>query len=86
MKQAIGTSLIIIAAKSLIGFTGDLGHTTIDWTLIISISLLAIVGIFIGNKLSEKLDGEKLKKGFGWFVLVMGAYILISELFFPKIK
>jgi uncharacterized membrane protein YfcA len=86
MKQAIGTSLIIIAAKSLIGFTGDLGHTTIDWTLIISISLLAIVGIFIGNKLSEKMDGEKLKKGFGWFVLVMGAYILISELFFPKIK
>ncbi|HPH82252.1 MAG TPA: sulfite exporter TauE/SafE family protein [Flavobacteriales bacterium] len=86
MKQAIGTSLIIIAAKSLIGFTGDLGHTTIDWTLIIFISLLAIVGIFIGNKLSEKLDGEKLKKGFGWFVLVMGAYILISELFFSKIK
>lgn len=81
MKEAIGTSLMIIAAKSLIGFTGDLGHLTIDWLFLASISSIAIAGIFIGNYLSTKIDGAKLKKGFGWFVLIMGTYIIIKELF-----
>jgi hypothetical protein len=84
MKQAVGTSLLIIAAKSLIGFTGDLGKQTIDWTLLLSITALAIVGIFIGNALSKKVSADKLKKGFGWFVLVMGLYIIIKVLFFPS--
>lgn len=79
MKQAVGTSLLIIAAKSLIGFTGDLSQQTIDWTLLMSISAMAVAGIFIGNSLSRKIDGNKLKKGFGWFVLAMGLYILIKE-------
>ncbi len=83
MKQAVGTSLLIIAAKSLIGFTGDLGKQTMDWTLLGIVTALAIAGIFIGNGLSKKVSGEKLKKGFGWFVLVMGIYIIIKELFFP---
>ena len=84
MKQAVGTSLLIIAAKSLIGFTGDLGHYTMDWKLLSMITTLAIAGIFIGNALSHKIDGDKLKKGFGWFVLVMGIYIISKELFFPS--
>lgn len=83
MKQAIGTSLLIIAAKSLIGFTGDLGKQTMDWTLLLSVTGLAIAGIFIGNVLSKKISADGLKKGFGWFVLVMGIYIIIKELFFP---
>jgi len=82
MKQAVGTSLLIIAAKSLIGFTGDLGHTVMDWKLLGIVTLLAVIGIFIGNGLSHKIDGDKLKKGFGWFVLVMGIYIIAKELFF----
>lgn len=80
MKKAVGTSLVIIAAKSLLGFTGDLGHLQPDWTLLFSVTALAIVGIFIGNRLANRLDGEKLKKAFGWFVLVMGLYILLKEL------
>lgn len=84
MKQAVGTSLLIISAKSLIGFTGDIGNITIDWMLILIITGLAVVGIFIGNSLSKKIDGTKLKIGFGWFVLVMGIYILIKELFFQS--
>jgi uncharacterized protein len=83
MKQAVGTSLLIIAAKSLIGFTGDLSHYTMDWKLLLIVTALAITGIFIGDGLSKKIDGNKLKKGFGWFVLVMGIYIIIKELFFP---
>ena len=81
MKQAVGTSLLIIAAKSLIGFTGDIGHTIIDWKLLFIVTALAIAGIFIGNRLSYKISGEKLKKGFGWFVLVMGIYIIVKEVF-----
>lgn len=83
MKQAIGTSLLIIAAKSLIGFTGDLGKAEMDWTLLLSVTGLAIVGIFIGNAMSKKISADGLKKGFGWFVLFMGIYIIIKELFFP---
>lgn len=82
MKQAVGTSLLIIAAKSLIGFTGDLSHYTMDWKLLGIVTALAIGGIFIGNRLSHKIDGDKLKKAFGWFVLVMGFYIIAKELFF----
>ena len=81
MKQAIGTSLLIIAAKSLIGFTGDLGKQTMDWNLLLSVTALAIIGIFIGNALSKRVSAESLKKGFGWFVLLMGIYIIIKELF-----
>jgi uncharacterized membrane protein YfcA len=82
MKEAVGTSLMIIAAKSLIGFTGDLGHFTIDWNLLLTVSAIAIAGIFLGNYLSLKIVGSKLKKGFGWFVLIMGIYIIMKELFF----
>jgi uncharacterized membrane protein YfcA len=81
MKQAVGTSLLIIAAKSLIGFTGDLGHFEMNWNLLLIVSGIAIAGIFLGNYLSLKIDGAKLKKGFGWFVLVMGLYIIAKELF-----
>ena len=81
MKQAIGTSLLIIAAKSLIGFTGDLSNYEMDWKLLGIVTALAIGGIFVGNALSKKVRGESLKKGFGWFVLVMGIYIIMKELF-----
>lgn len=79
MKQAIGTSLLIIAAKSLIGFTGDLAHQTINWNLLLLVTSLAIAGIFIGNAIGSKIPADKLKKGFGWFVLVMGIYIIFKE-------
>lgn len=82
MKQAVGTSLLIIAAKSLIGFTGDVGKIEMDWPLLLSVTALAVVGIFIGNRLSKRIAAEALKKGFGWFVLVMGIYIITKELFF----
>src|SRR5690625_3510628 len=82
MKKAIGTSLFIIALKSLIGFLGDLTQESqiIDWQLLLIVSGLAVIGIFIGNNLSNKIEGKKLKKGFGWFVLMMGVYIIIKEL------
>lgn len=79
MKEAVGTSLVIIAAKSLIGFFGEGGETIINWSLLTSVSAFATVGIFIGIYLSKKIDGAKLKPLFGWFVLIMGIYIIIKE-------
>lgn len=81
MKEAVGTSLVIIAAKSLIGFLGEGTEVPIDWTFLITISIFAILGIFVGTYLSKKIEGAKLKPAFGWFVLVMGIYIIIKELF-----
>ena len=81
MKLAVGTSLLIIAAKSLIGFLGDLSTQTIDWQLLLIFTSLSIIGIFIGSALSKKINEKILKTGFGWFVLVMGIYIITKELF-----
>ena len=84
MRLAIGTSLLIIAIKSLIGFIGDAQNTpNMDWTLLLSFTAIASGGIFIGAYLSKFLNAASLKKVFGWFVLVMSVYILIKELVFP---
>jgi len=79
MKEAVGTSLVIIAAKSLIGFLGEGSETAIEWPLLLSVSAFAAGGIFIGLYLSKKIDGAKLKPLFGWFVLFMGIYIIVKE-------
>lgn len=80
MKMAVGTSLLIIAAKSLLGFIGDIqAGEAIDWVFLITISALAGFGIFVGMFFSKSIDGAQLKKGFGWFVLVMGVFMIIKE-------
>jgi uncharacterized membrane protein YfcA len=72
---------MIIAAKSLIGFIGDMkGNEVIDWKFLFIFSSIAIVGILLGSMLSKKIAGEKLKPAFGWFVLIMGIYIILKEL------
>ncbi len=80
MKEAIGTSLMIIALNSLVGFVADLGHFKIEWFFLLKVTAIAIAGLFSGIFLSTKIDGRKLKKGFGWFVLIMGGYIILNEL------
>lgn len=80
MKKAVATSLFIIAIKSLIGFLGDVKNLEIDWPFLLSFTAISVVGIFIGIWLNKFIDGKKLKKGFGWFVLLMGIYIIYKEL------
>lgn len=81
MKKAVATSLLIIAVKSLIGFLGDVQNLQIDWRFLSVFTGLSIVGIFIGVWLNKFIDGSRLKKIFGYFVLIMGVYILFKELF-----
>jgi uncharacterized membrane protein YfcA len=79
-KTAVGTSLFIISINTLTGFAGDLLNYEMDWPFLLSISSLAIVGILIGNRISRRIDGSKLRMAFGWLTLLMGAYILFREL------
>lgn len=81
MKKAVATSLLIIAIKSLIGFIGDIENLDIDWAFLLSFTAFSVLGIFVGTYASNFIDGKKLKKSFGYFVLVMAIYILFKELF-----
>ncbi|MEM7548451.1 MAG: sulfite exporter TauE/SafE family protein [Bacteroidota bacterium] len=81
MKLAVGTSLVIISIKSLVGFMGDLKmQPHLDWAFLLQFSVVAIIGVYIGSYLTKYISGEKLKSGFGWFVLSISIFIFINEL------
>jgi uncharacterized membrane protein YfcA len=81
MKIAVGTSLIIIALKSIIGFGGDLfGGFQTDWIFVFYVMIATLVGVLVGNFLSRKFTGEQLKKYFGIMVLVIGFYIVTEQI------
>lgn len=80
MKTAVGTSLLIISGKSLIGFVGDIGQVEIDWLMLSIFSAITICGIFVGSYFSNMIKGEQLKPIFGWFILVMGICILTENI------
>lgn len=81
IKKAVGTSLVIIAIKSLIGFLGDVGSgQPIDWGFLLWFTAFSIVGMLLGNLATRYIAPEKLKTGFGWFVLVMGVFIILIEI------
>lgn len=82
MRMAVGTSLMIIAIKSILGFTGDIiALPDIQWILILQFTAMALIGVWGGMKLSQRIPAEGLKKGFGYFVALMALLILVSELF-----
>lgn len=80
-KTAVGTSLFVIAVNALSGFVGDLLNYTMNWPFLLSITALATFGIFIGNRLTHAIEASRLRKGFGWFVLMVGIWILFKEIF-----
>jgi uncharacterized membrane protein YfcA len=80
MKTAVGSSLTIMAFSSLFGFFSTLSSYTVDWLQLLIFTAIAVGGIFIGAALSDKIPGNALKKGFGWFILTMGLYILVKEI------
>ncbi|WP_017257701.1 sulfite exporter TauE/SafE family protein [Pedobacter arcticus] len=81
MNKAVGTSLLVIAINSLIGFTGDwLNIPQIDWNFLLIFSLIASIGVFLGVYINRFVDNQKLKKVFGYFVFIMAIVIVIEEL------
>lgn len=81
MKKAVGTSLFIIFINSMIGFVGDIiAGYSFDYTFLAIITSIAFVGMIIGTYLSKQINGNKLKPIFGWFILIMGFYIIVKEI------
>ncbi|UQN08120.1 sulfite exporter TauE/SafE family protein [Deinococcus sp. QL22] len=88
MGLAVGTSLLIIAAKSFTGFSKYLHvladqNISVDWTLISVFTVIGILGSFLGAQVGTKLSNEGLKKGFAGFLVVMGLYVLVTNV--PKV-
>ncbi|MBC7472821.1 MAG: sulfite exporter TauE/SafE family protein [Candidatus Sericytochromatia bacterium] len=85
IKQAIATSILIIAVNSLIGFTGSLmAGTVLDLNFLITFTSLTVIGILLGIYFSKNIPSQKLKPAFGWFLLLMGIFILIKETIFIR--
>ncbi len=81
MKTAIGTSLALIALKSIIGFGGDLqAGMTPDWTLLIGFTIIAMAGILFGARLTVYIKPQLLKRGFGIFLIFVAVAMLVSEI------
>ena len=80
MPAAVGTSLVVIAMKSLAGFAGYLSSVTIDWGLAAAVTAAAIVGSLAGGRLAGRIPADLLRKAFGWFVVVMGVFVLAQQL------
>lgn len=81
MRSAIGTSLTIISLNSLFGFGLSMHQgLEITWSLLVAILGAALVGLVIGSYYSKKISEKHLKKGFGYFVLIMGTIILIDQI------
>ncbi len=79
MKEAIGTSLVIIAFKSVTGFWGYVHQVSVDWVLIGSFTVAASLGTVIGAYLSRFVDGKQLQLWFGTFVIGVGIWMLIKR-------
>lgn len=79
MKEAIGTSLVILALKSVTGFIGYLDQVTINWNLLFSFTVAASTGILVGAYLSRFVQAKNLEKGFGYFILAVAIFILVQR-------
>ncbi|MTJ12239.1 sulfite exporter TauE/SafE family protein [Anabaena sp. UHCC 0187] len=79
MKEAIGTSLLILVVNAIAGFLGYLGQVELDWPLVGTFIIAASLGSFFGAYLSQFIDGKKLQKYFGYFLLAVAAFVLFQN-------
>ena len=76
MKQAVGTSLLVIAMNSAAGFAGYLGQVAIPWAFVSGFTTIAVVGILIGTYGTRFVSQRMLKQAFAVFLVVMGSFML----------
>ena len=80
MKKAVGTSLVLIAVNGAAGVAADLaGNASYDWPFLLTFTGLTSAGIIAGTLLAARVDGQRLKAGFGYFVLILGIAVLLRE-------
>ncbi|HCJ53325.1 sulfite exporter TauE/SafE family protein, partial [Glutamicibacter sp.] len=79
MAQAVGTSLLVITLNSAAALAGQLNSVALHWPLAMSLAVTAILGSLLGARLSHRIAEHRLRKGFGYFVLAMGVFVLSQE-------
>jgi uncharacterized membrane protein YfcA len=82
MNVAVGTSLVVIAMKSLAGFAGFASEYAIPWDAVLPMSAAAVVGSIVGGRFATRIAPDTLRRGFGWFVVAMAFLVLGMEI--PK--
>lgn len=78
MREAIGTSLLVIAGNSAAGFAGHLGEPGLDFRLIVMFTVMAIGGAVAGAQLARVLPVARLRRGFALFVILVGVAVAVS--------
>jgi uncharacterized membrane protein YfcA len=76
MRDAVGTSLFVIALQSFAGFAGHAGHVALDWPLITVVTAASVAGALAGTTFSRKVPADLLRQGFAWLVLAMGIFVI----------
>lgn len=84
MKQAIGTSLLIISGNSIAGLLGYLGHVNLNWHLTVSFTFAAGLGTVLGSYLGQFVSARQLQKGFGYFLLAIATFVLVKNYTNPR--
>lgn len=80
IREAVGTSLLVIAMNSAAGFAGTASKVHLDGRLLIGVTAVAVAGTFFGARLGHRLSAQHLQRAFGWFVIVVGLLMLVREL------
>lgn len=75
MKEAVGTSLLVIAMNSAAGFAGYLGQVSIPWGVLAGFTAAAIVGILSGTYLARFVPADALRRAFAVFLLAMSGFV-----------
>lgn len=81
MKRAVATSLMVVAINSLIGFAGDVSSVPLNWPFLLTFTAISVISVTLASPLVQKINSDKLRRIFGWFILCMGIYIIGRELF-----
>lgn len=79
MKQAVGSSLLVIAMNGAVGFVGYLGQIQVDWGLMALFTLVAAGGILLGTALVRFVSPRALRRAFALFLLAMALFILYQS-------
>ena len=79
MRQAVGTSLLVIAMNSASGFAGYLGTVDVDWGFLAGFTAAAVVGALVGTALVARVPQAALKRGFALLLLAMGGFVLYKN-------
>lgn len=83
VRTAIGTTLLIIAANSLLGFCGDVFNHAVNWYFLLSLTGVSVLGLLVGVWAGKRISPPfSARKGFAWFTILTAVFILVRELFY----